>query len=946
MMNSAKWIALSTMCVLAALNLCAQEVEVLYDTQSEYPAFAEGDMSLSINGEDSDTINFWCKGGSSSWARDRKAVFLNKGRNNNSSPARVTLISEVRESHRVAWHGLMKLENALKNEGLQVSLYTEITDEPSDFYVLVGLSTEESQLMDLLKEQDLSLPKERESLLIRKTTYRGKPALLLCGGDDVGLMYAALDVARRISWSENPKDPFRYVSNVLEKPDVQERTVSIGTFQRTYFEERLHDEEYWKAYFDMMAENRLNQFMLIFGYKNMQYLEPEFTAPVYPNFFNLDEFPYVRMTNVSSEQQQKNTEALKAIIGLAHERGIEFGVGLWDQIARNKEYRSIVRDDMDVPADLPANIIWGISHDNLIPYTKLAIRKFFQTFPEIDLVQFRMHWEAGISGDEGPKFWKEIFGILKEECPDIKIEARAKGVPDETLNDGVATGMDFRVTTKHWMEHMGQPFHPTHINKDNQFDRRHGYADLLRYPKTYGFKWRLWTGGTTRVLLWGDPDWVKLFVEGSHLYNAIGFEFNEPLYFKMNGSKHDATVTPILNQEYQYYDYEFERYWHFYQLFGRIGYNPETPADTWEMEFQRRHGEETGIHLMKGLHLASKVLPRIVSTSFLYSHFPSEKGWPELQRTGSLEHYANNSEPSDIQQFASPAEEAELILSGETSTRRLPSQTSEWFWETAQQILKCVDQAEQSAGSNPGLETISTMTDLKMLAYLAMYHSGRLKAAVNYNLYDQTGDLASLDQAIEWESQAVASYGGIVDAAGIVYNRQLNFGSNRELFPGHWKNEYETLQKELVDTRLERSTLSASEVDPDELERIKVYRSRFNESEEIDSEAPVVELDRISTAKAGSTINVSARVWDPSGLEGVVLRYRRVSQFEDYQSAPMLYDNTTGRYQARIPSEFTQGKYDVMYFIEATDKEGNGRMYPDMEKETPYIIVSLERQGR
>ena len=37
------------------------------------------------------------------------------------------------------------------------------------------------------------------------------------------------------------------------------------------------------------------------------------------------------------------------------------------------------------------------------------------------------------------------------------------------------------------------------------------------------------------------------------------------------------------------------------------------------------------------------------------------------------------------------------------------------------------------------------------------------------------------------------------------------------------------------------------------------------------------------------------------------------------------------------------GKYDVMYFVEAFDKQGNGRMFPDMEKETPYIIVRLDR---
>lgn len=44
-------------------------------------AAGDGDMSLSINGEDQDSINFWRTGGSSTWAWDRKPVYLGKGTN-------------------------------------------------------------------------------------------------------------------------------------------------------------------------------------------------------------------------------------------------------------------------------------------------------------------------------------------------------------------------------------------------------------------------------------------------------------------------------------------------------------------------------------------------------------------------------------------------------------------------------------------------------------------------------------------------------------------------------------------------------------------------------------------------------------------------------------------------------------------------------------------------
>ncbi len=845
----------------------------------------------------------------------------------------VVIIGDIREGDSPVQHGLEKLCEVLKSKDLIVLRDDGSAKSEGDFFILAGLSAEENPATLELKKQNLRLPDKKEGLRIQTITFKDRAAVVLCGADEVGLMYAALDVAKRISWSEDPELLFEHVSSIAEAPDVQERAVSAGSFHRKYFEERLYDEKYWEAYFDMMAEHRLNQFLLIFGYKNNQYKEPNFMAPAYPNFFNLEEYPDIKMVNISEADQERNREALKKIISLAHARGIEFGVGLWDQIERDRRYLSAVKAGIEKSEYPPENIIWGLTQENLIPYSKLAIRKFFQTFPDIDLVQFRMHWEAGITGEVALQFWKEIFDILKEECPDIKIEARAKDVPDETLYDGVDTGMDFRVATKHWMEQMGQPFHPTHVNEDNQHDRRHGYADLLRYPKKYEFKWRVWSGGTTRVFQWGDPEWMKLFAEGSHLYDAVGYEFNEPLYFKMNGSRHDAEVTDLLNPDYRYYTYEFERYWHYYQLLGRIGYNPDTSSDIWEMEFDRRFGKKSGPCLMDGLHMASKVLPRIVSSSYLYERFPSPQGWPELQRLGNLKYFAQKSKPSDTQQFASPMEEAELILNGEHSVKRLPSQTSDWFRQTSEHILLKVERAEKYIGEYRNNEYKSTVTDLKMLASLAKYHAERLLAAVQYNLYEKTGDLGSFDRAIALEELAVEAYGELVEAAGNVYNSRLDFGSNIELFPGHWSNEHGRLLDELAQLKEERAILAPT-----------VPQTKDKLSVMADSEPPIVDLERISSAMPNESLKVTAHVEDVSGIDRVTLRYRRVSQFEDYATAPMILNTASGRYEAEIPATFTEGKYDVMYFVEAMDAAGNGRMYPDMEVETPYVVVRLDRK--
>ena len=58
---------------------------------------------------------------------------------------------------------------------------------------------------------------------------------------------------------------------------------------------------------------------------------------------------------------------------------------------------------------------------------------------------------------------------------------------------------------------------------------------------------------------------------------------------------------------------------------------------------------------------------------------------------------------------------------------------------------------------------------------------------------------------------------------------------------------------------------------------------------------------------------------------------------------PMLPTEVKGQYRATIPAEEIPPKWDLMYFIEVMDQQGNGQIHPDLNKETPYFVVSLER---
>ncbi len=918
-----------------------------------------------------------------------------------------------------ARYGLAKLEAALRAKGVAVHGAQRLSAAQSDIVVLAGLCSSGGPAAAALKVENVRCPETPESLVIRRTEARGRPALLLCGSDARGLMYAALDTARRVAWSEAPDAPFACVRNTAEQPFIRERAVSLYTMQRAWFESRLYDEAHWRRYFDTLAASRINSFVVIFGYEN-----GGFMAPPYPYFFDVEGFPEVELVGHSPQQQERNVAAFRTMIRIAHERGIDVTAAIWDHIYRGGVQGGGIAGASERAGRRTPGLVWGLTAENLSAYSKAAVRKFLEVFPDIDALQFRMHGESGLKREEMPGFWHEIFTMIKQMRPDMRVDLRAKELPDSIIADALDQGLKARVATKYWMEQMGLPFHPTHVNRQNQHDRRHGYADLMRYPQRYRIHWRLWNGGATRLLLWGDPDYVRRFAASARLYDGDSLEVNEMLATKMLAEPHDRPPLEILNPRYRYYNDEFERYWYFFQLWGRLSYNPNTPAEIWEREFERRFGP-AGSHLMHGLHFASRVLPRIVAASYRYRLFPTTRGWAEMTRMGDLPEYAADEEPSDIRQFMNVREEARLILEGADTAMRRPTEISAWFARTADEILHYVRLAEDSIAGHRSNEYISTVTDLKILAGLARYHSQRLLAAVRYNLYKETGDLFAFDDAIEHERNAVSAWRQIVDAAGDVYHDYLAFGVHDKGFPRHWNEELEKLHRGLEELQSRRRQARASPEgsapriahvpvrrlglheplrvrataasaaplkyvrlllarEGDDLKPIPMVRTGDGmyqaelapsgaecevryliEAEDEagkravqppggpakpfvvlvtdDRQPPRVSLERAVTATPGAPLMVTARVADRSGIRSVRLRYRHATQFEDYETAEMVLNPVTGLYEASIPGAFIVPEWDLMYFLEAVDRKGNGRIYPDLESDMPYVIVKLKR---
>src|SRR5262249_17636618 len=229
------------------------------------------------------------------------------------------LVSVVAETTpgTAAAHGLEKLIAALQAKGVSCERSPSLDRARGKFLVAAGLAGGDGPASRLLKEGNQPLPEGPEALVIRRTQWKGKSVWVIVGADDRGLMYAELDVADRIGWGGDPGTPLSEGRDTVEKPAVAGRGLSMYTLNRAYWESRFHDQDYWAGYLDLLARNRFNSVVVVFGYENGGFL-----APCYPYFFDVEQFPDVRMVGITAEQQQRNLDALNRLIDMAHARGL------------------------------------------------------------------------------------------------------------------------------------------------------------------------------------------------------------------------------------------------------------------------------------------------------------------------------------------------------------------------------------------------------------------------------------------------------------------------------------------------------------------------------------------------------------------------------------------------------------------------------------------------
>ena len=661
-----------------------------------------------------------------------------------------------------AQYGVDRLTKALKDAGCRLE-----TDAPADGLTLtIGTYGGSQQIKDRVDGSGAShidLPKSAESLAVKYTDAQ-KHSLIVAGYDDVGLMYALLEIADMVEHSPAPQAWFANVTEISESPRNSLRRMRVLMHHAANEKDWYHSLEYWDWYIGMLATNRFNGLNLVYSHQT------PYMAPMYAWHVQVDEFPNVRAKGVSEAERQENLKVMRHIAKLCHERGIELTIGVWQHLPWFHSYLK-TRPDQE-------SLVEGLDPKNIGPYTYLALKKLLKECPGIARIQIRPNEESGILPADQTVFYRDsVMRAIKEADPPVKLDLRTVDVLDSTVKAARDADLDVRTSVKFYGEFLSQPYTPLQTITPG-----YSYNQYLQKPHPNPVYSELWMLGSHRVLLWGSEYYGREFGRNASYGGTIGFETDGPMAQK-GFLKPSTPAWRFFNHpEDEYFTHEIERFWAFFRTMGRFGYNPDTPHEVWLRPFRKRFGTAAE-QMAQAYESASKILALVISS---HVENPNNYTWPEISMGGVVSAYtALNG--MDMGMFPSIDDQVNDELAGKPTGHLGPTRLAALYEKIADQSEKALSDAlAANSALNDSKEYRATAKDFRILEHLARYHADRQREGYNMARFYRTGDASLLPAALAESNAAVNQWQELVAIAEPHYYPHLQTGMIEN---GHWKDK-------------------------------------------------------------------------------------------------------------------------------------------------------------
>ena len=608
---------------------------------------------------------------------------------------------------------IRELEKALNAPGETGSALPEIVVE----------SLEQPALDSERAHWAAAVPAAAESFAIRRA---GDGRIFILGRDAVGTMYGVFEAAEvwRNSGSlaaavdevRQPFLAFRGVNQFLQEDALQD--------PNSWF----FQEAYWEGFFALLARTRHNVLDLHAGYNLVETNFPN----IFPYFIFLDEFPG---QCVGRPEATRNLAMLNRVIAIGKRHGVNVALMNYTVQGRKGEEKS--------------EMFVGFDAARLAKYTYQASRSLLTSCPDLWIYGFRI----GESGQPEDFFQKTYLAALADSGFRGKLYTRSWLATRKNL-EIIKRGFpgDFYVEVKYNGEQLGLPYQA--ITSPTKFDPSYSYESYTDYPRGYKLLYQIRANGTTRIFHWGDPEFVARAAKSCRLGDAAGYSV-EPMtaYYPMTDRYHRPEAP-------HYFQWTWQRDWFWYELWGRLGYDPEVAPGGFGAMFKERFGP-AGDALYQLLTTSSRVIPLVGSAAALG---PDQRQWAPEFETGNpdfgsldgLRAFGNigdalNVAPLDPTIMSSISDAAAAEIADRSDGRADARATAERLFSLASRIDGLLDQ--EPAPSANAEEARCIRLDAAALASFARFAGERYLALLNlaeYRLTSYPPALASAEHHLRW----------------------------------------------------------------------------------------------------------------------------------------------------------------------------------------------------
>jgi hypothetical protein len=841
-----------------------------------------------------------------------------------------------------------QLQAALRARGIAARAVNRVADAPAGDLCLLVAGSGAAAARQLLGRSRAQVPQAPEALGLVPGAVGGRSALLACGSDVRGAMYAVLELSDRVQLGRPVLPDLGVGSPVVERPANRIRSVQRCFVSAAQDGLWYRDRGFWPDYLSMLATQRFNRLCLALGlgYNGISGITDSYFHFAYP-FLVAPPGHDVRAVPLAAGEREANLEMLRFISDEAAARGLELQLGLW-----NHGYEWIASPNA-------SHTITGLTPAVHPAYCRDSLAAILTACPAITGVTLRVHEEAGVPlGDY--QFWQAVLDGIVRAGRSVQVDLHGKHLSDTMIQMALATGMPVTVSPKFWAEHLGLPYQPAAVRglelpPPGRADDparpflRYSYGDLLAENRKYGVLFRAWPG-TQRLLLWGDPAMAAACSRAFTFAGSDGAELFEPLSFKgregsgvVEGGRTaygDASLEPSR-------DWRKHAYW--YRLWGRLLYDPEAGAEVWDRYLQRQLPGASG-PAATALANASRILPLVTA-----AHTPSASNnlfWPELYTNQPIaisdrdDPYAGDTpaparfgtvSPLDPELLAGADEFAVALLAGRPTAKHSPIEVAAWLDRFAGTAAHELAAARAASGATPGAELRRWAADIGILSGLGSFFAGKLRAAVLFALFDRSGDRAALDQAVAAYQTARSAWAELANVAQGAYTHDVTFGA-APIERGWWGDRLDAIDRDIAAIRSAVPSGAGSAGSAGVGRALAAVGSP--------PARPAVRCRHTPPAgfQPGEAMPLRLSVApDAAAPDAARLHYRHVNQDESYQVAETRSDG--GTFSAEIPAAFTSSVWAVQYYFELRRGTGVAWLYPGLDVETwapPYFVV---RQG-